>query len=163
MATPAINPAVSPSPISAPLVSREVVHCPNPLCDLHTRPQFVLPDCKCRRCHTNIDGKVNDLVPAPIVVTVPVEGVFVPDHCASDPMFWLPFLLMWLRERGGWTQRQFGKRFTPPKNRTYISKMEIGASIPNMMTLVDYADKLGVGIGAVLRLCEWMAQGCPLD
>ena len=78
----------------------------------------------------------------------------------NSPLFWLPFFLLWFRQREGWSQKKFCLfHFFPPKIGTYVTKIEGGSILPTIRCLDEYARALHVDLGELLRLCEWMAAG----
>ncbi|HXN71585.1 MAG TPA: helix-turn-helix transcriptional regulator [Candidatus Acidoferrales bacterium] len=76
---------------------------------------------------------------------------------ACDVLFWLPFVVWYLRVRMGLSQAQLARVLHKP--RTHVCKIETNKATPIMGTLFEYADGLGVSMRELLGLCEWMAKG----
>ena len=129
---------------------RNVVRCRH--CELR---QFETVNGKCRRCHQLF------VDPEPIALPTPAAAAASPIPSAYNPVFdvcfWLPFVFCYLRNRAGINQRELSEIMGCP--RQYVVRFETGSLVPVMAQIFRFADGIGVGVGELLGLCEWMAKG----
>jgi len=151
------TPSNGQSPIPLPVavqggIKGDVVRCPH--CDLR---QYFTTNGNCRRCHQSLI-KVD--IPSPSVipsaVPAPPKSAFrngnIPIHVSIALVVW------YLRSRRCHLgMREFAARMKSP--RTFISKIENAKITPTITTMERLSEALGVEIGRLIRMVEYVSSG----
>lgn len=121
---------------------REVIRCPH--CRLN---QFTTVSGDCRRCKQALV-----IVPETVAIPVapePFETYYMKSAIGST--------LKVLRLAFGYSQSDLGRLLSVP--RTYISKLEISTTIPNLPNLVKFAAVFDISLSNFFQIVETIAHG----
>jgi DNA-binding XRE family transcriptional regulator len=120
--------------------------------------QYIPVDRNCRRCHHPLDPP-----PIQFPIAVPtIKPIPTPRSVAHHQQLFinidraLPVVMFWLRVRKGLSQNQLAAILHVP--RTYLSKIESGASLPTVESIVKIGGALGVDIRMVMKSCEMLMK-----
>jgi DNA-binding XRE family transcriptional regulator len=119
--------------------------------------QYIPVDRNCRRCHHPLDPPPIQF-PITVPTIKPIPTPCTPRSSASHQQLFinidraLPVVMFWLRVRRGLSQNQLAAILHVP--RTYLSKIESGASLPTVESVIKISGALGVDIRMVMKSVE---------
>lgn len=114
--------------------------------------QFSRNDKTCPRCKEPYEAKAIEPI-TPVLREESKEPRTRPEDWLRRTM---PLVLRYFRERRGLSQGQLASRMKV--QRTYISKCEMGKTLPNPKSLRRFVTATGFSLTKILFMCEEMAK-----